>query len=243
MGDLFKIAHISDLHIGQTSDVMQGIDVRSNFKQALNSCSVKNSDFIFLSGDLADNGEMGAYEFINEEMNKFGKPWAWIPGNHDDLDKASAVLPMPDYVQGTTFDYILDIGGRRFICLDNSCGELQPRQFDWLKQHDNKPFSIFMHYPPCFCGHAFMDSKYPMKDVLMVQNFIENLKNLEYVFCGHYHFACHIELKNNKQVYVAPSTQMQISSTSKTFELESSKPSWQILTFEKDLLKVEIKKD
>ena len=100
-----------------------------------------------------------------------------------------------------------------------------------------------MHYPPCFCGHAFMDSKYPMKDVLRVQSFIENLKKLEYVFCGHYHFACHIELKNNKQVYVAPSTQMQISSTSKTFELESSKPSWQILTFEKDSLKVEIKKD
>ena len=82
-----------------------------------------------------------------------------------------------------------------------------------------------------------------MKYFSMVQNFIENVKNLEYVFCEHYHFACHIELKNNKQVYVAPSTQMQISSTSKTFELESSKPSWQILTFEKDLLKVEIKKD
>lgn len=238
-----KIAQISDLHIGANSDAVQGIDVRRNFKRALYSYSVTDSDFIILSGDLADHGEKGAYEFLAEEMKKCKKPWAWIPGNHDDLDIASKILPMPNYVQGKTFDFILSIKGKTFLCLDNSCGEFQPIQIDWIKQQANlfDELYVFMHYPPCLCGHAFMDSKYPLKNVEQVKKIFEQINNIKAIFCGHYHSSHLIELDNGTPVYVAPAAQMTISSNYDEFKLESIEPSWQILDFSGEKLKVEIK--
>ena len=88
-----------------------------------------------------------------------------------------------------------------------------------------------MHYPPCLCGHAFMDSKYPMKHIEKVQEAFESISNIGGIFCGHYHCAHSLELKNGIPVYVAPASQMQISPTSAEFKLESSLPFWQILNF------------
>lgn len=243
MNDLLKIAQISDLHIAAGSDAVQEIDVRRNFKQALYSYSVVDSDFIVLSGDLADHGEKGAYEFVAEEMERCKKPWVWIPGNHDDLENAANYFSMPDYVHGKTFDFSMDIKGRHFVFLDNSSGEIQLRQMEWIKQQaaEFELIYLFMHYPPCLCGHAFMDSKYPMKHIEKVQEAFESISNIGGIFCGHYHCAHSLELKNGIPVYVAPATQMQISPTSAEFKLESSLPFWQILNFKGKNLTVEVK--
>ena len=172
---LLKIGQISDLHIGEDENLVQGIDVRANFQKALRSKSIEDMDLLVLSGDLAnEDGEPGAYRFVFE------------------------------------------------------CGTVSKDQLDWLKVEAAKiqgEIFLFMHHPPCLCGHRFMDSRYSLKNKEEVQAVFAEIPNLTHIFCGHYH--SHFELDMGRQkVHVAPSTQMQIDSHAPNFILKSSAPEW-----------------
>ena len=69
---IIKIGQISDPHIGDTEEFVQGIDVRANFLKALHSPSMQNLDLLVLSGDLAnENAEPGGYHFIKEQIKDY----------------------------------------------------------------------------------------------------------------------------------------------------------------------------
>ena len=61
---VLKIGQISDIHIGNGDELVQGIDVCANFRKALNSDSMQDLDLLVLSGDLAENSEPGAYKYV-----------------------------------------------------------------------------------------------------------------------------------------------------------------------------------
>lgn len=238
-----KVAQISDMHIGQ-SEFVQGINVRENFRRALYSDSVKDCDFIMLSGDLAEDGSEEAYKFVLQEMEKFGRPWNFIIGNHDDTKNCMKVLRgEPDF--NFTFDYVQDVFGRRFVCLDSSSGKVTGEQIEWLRRQARVrgPFYLFTHYPPCICGHRFMDTNFSMKNMEAFQNVLAEFDNLKYIFCGHYHVPYKIRLKSGQIVYVAPATEMQISERKKEFHIITQKPAWQIIEFDGDDLNVRIISD
>lgn len=235
-----KVAQISDMHIGQ-AELVQGIDVRENFRRALYSNSVQACDFIMLSGDMADDGSEEAYEFVLGEMEKSGKPWNFIIGNHDDTRNCMKVLRgEPDYT--STFDYVQEVFGRRFVCLDSSSGRVLDSQIDWLRRQARVrgQFYLFTHYPPCVCGHRFMDANFSMKNMEAFQKVLTEFDNLKYIFCGHYHVPFEIRLKSGQIVCVAPATEMQISKRMKEFHIITSKPSWQILEFDGDDLEIKV---
>ena len=84
---ILKIGQISDIHIGESEEFVQGIDVRKNFLTALNSPSMKDLDLLVLSGDLAnEDAEPGAYKYIAQVLEDYAKPWCIIPGNHDRIE-------------------------------------------------------------------------------------------------------------------------------------------------------------
>ncbi len=58
--------------------MVQGIDVRKNFIIALEAMEKRKFRFIDLSGDLSDDGNIGAYEFVSQEMSQYKKPWCFI---------------------------------------------------------------------------------------------------------------------------------------------------------------------
>ena len=61
---MLKIGQISDIHIGNGEELVQGIDVCANFLKALNSDSMQNLDLLVLSGDLAENSQAAAYKHV-----------------------------------------------------------------------------------------------------------------------------------------------------------------------------------
>ena len=81
---ILKIGQISDIHIGNGAELVQGIDVCANFRKALDSDSMQNLDLLVLSGDLSENSDPGAYEYIASALKDYKSPWCIIPGNHDD---------------------------------------------------------------------------------------------------------------------------------------------------------------
>ena len=226
---LLKIGQISDLHIGEDENLVQGIDVRANFQKALRSKSIEDMDLLVLSGDLAnEDGEPGAYRFVFEQVKDLKVPVLVIPGNHDRLDTMAEFFDLQGKIHNGKCYFKYEIAGQTLFFLDSACGTVSKDQLDWLKVEAAKvqgEIFLFMHHPPCLCGHRFMDSKYSLKNKEEVQAVFAEIPNLTHIFCGHYH--SHFELDMGRQkVHVAPSTQMQIDSHAPNFILKSSAPEW-----------------
>lgn len=239
--NLLKIGQISDIHIGEDESLVQGIDVRANFMKALKSESMEGIDLLVLSGDLAnEDGEPGGYKFIADIIKDLGVPVCIIPGNHDRVEVMQQFYDIE--VHNGKCYYRYDIAGRSLFFIDSACGEVSADQLDWLKAEVPKvkgEVALFMHHPPCFCNHRFMDLCYHLKNIVEVQSVLDSFKNLNHVFCGHYH--CESEQSfGHIKVHVAPSTQMQIDPNKPYFNLKSSRPGWQVINWGDDFVESKV---
>jgi len=238
-----KIGQISDLHIGDDESLVQGIDVRANFMRGLNSLLEKGIDLLVLSGDLAnEDAEPGAYEYVKSVIDSLDIPVCVIPGNHDRIEVMEKHLDLKGKVHNGKCYYRYDIGGRSIFFLDSACGEVSPEQLVWLKEEAAKvdgEILLFVHHPPCFCGHRFMDLRFHMQNMLDVQKVLADIPNLTHIFVGHYHHE--FEVKMGRQVvHVTPASQMQIDPNCPYFNLESAAPGWQLITWGENFVETEV---
>lgn len=240
---VLKIGQISDPHIGENECLVQGIDVRKNFLAAYNSESMKDLDLLVLSGDLAnEDAEPGAYSFIANLLKESKVPVCVIPGNHDDVEVMGKFFDLEGRVCDGKCYYRYDIGGRSIFFLDSADGTVSDKQLSWLESEAAKvegEIILFLHHPPCYCGHKFMDMKYSMKNIHEVQAALARIKNLKHIFTGHYHFEKQVEI-GNQIVYVTPSTQMQIDPNQSVFCLSSAAPGWRVIEWGENFLESKV---
>ena len=236
--NLLKIGQISDIHIGENTELVQGIDVRANFFKALNSESMKDIDLLVLSGDLAnEDAEPGAYRFFVDSLKDYRIPVCIIPGNHDRIEVMQQFFDLE--VHNGKCYYRYDLKGRSIFFIDSACGEVSRDQLDWLEAEVPKAKGdvlLFMHHPPCFCGHKFMDLRYHLKNMVEVQQTLLKFDNLKHVFCGHYHHEFEMKF-GHINVHAAPSTQMQIDPDKPYFCLKSTEPGWSVIEWGENTFK------
>ena len=240
---VLKIGQISDLHIGEDESLVQGIDVRKNFLEAYNSESMKDLDLLVLSGDLAnENAEPGAYSYIANLLKDSKVPYCVISGNHDNVEVMGKFFDLSGKVHDGECYYRYDIDGRSIFFLDSTNGTVSGKQLAWLESEASKiedEILLFVHHPPCYCGHKFMDMKYSMKNIGEVQATLSRIKNLKRIFVGHYHFETKIGI-GNQVVYVTPSTQMQIDPNQSVFCLSSAAPGWRVIEWGENFLETKV---
>ncbi len=239
---VIKIGQISDAHIGDDDRLVQDIDVRKNFLTAYNSESMKDLDLLVLSGDLADNASTDAYSFIAGVIKDSKVPVCIIPGNHDNLEVMEKVFDLKDKVHNGKCYYRYDLDGRSIFFLDSADGTVSSDQLSWLEQETAKidgEVLLFLHHPPCLCGHKFMDLRYSMKNIAEVQATLSKIKNLKHIFVGHYHSEMTIQLED-KTVYVTPSTQMQIDPNITVFCLSSAAPRWRLIEWGENFMETKV---
>ena len=241
--EFLKIGQITDMHIGEDESLVQGIDVRANFRKAIESESMRDLDLLVLSGDLAnEDAEPGAYRYFVDFIKSYPVPVCVIPGNHDRIEVMEKFFDLSGKVQNGKCFYRYDIKGRSIFFLDSACGEVSSEQLDWLKVETAKvkdEVILFVHHPPCYCGHRFMDLRYHMKNMVEVQETLKSIKNLTHIFTGHYHSQFEVSM-GSQIVHVAPSTQMQIDPNVPYFNLQSSNPGWQVIKWEKNFVETEV---
>lgn len=240
---VLKIGQISDLHIGDDESLVQGIDVRANLLKALHSKSMEDIDLLVLSGDLAnEDAEPGAYQYVASVINSLKVPCCVIPGNHDRVDVMEKYLDLKGKVHNGKCYYRYDIAGRSIFFLDSACGEVSQDQLDWLKQEAAKvkgEILLFVHHPPCFCNHRFMDLRFHMTNMLEVQKVLEGIPNLTHIFVGHYHSEFEVNI-GRQIVHVAPAAQMQIDPNTPYFNMKSSAPGWQLIKWGENFVETEV---
>ncbi len=112
-----KLIQISDLHLQQRPDQRyRDYDVEQQLLAVLRHIQSHHADLdaLLLSGDLVHHGHAEGYLRLCGYLDAIGKPWYWIPGNHDELSQMQQILPAsPQRVV---------INGWRLVLLD-SCSE------------------------------------------------------------------------------------------------------------------------
>jgi 3',5'-cyclic AMP phosphodiesterase CpdA len=173
-------AWISDTHLGSTT----GEDDIINSVNNINS--LKNMDFIILSGDITETGKTSDIELSKKILDSLNKPYYIIPGNHDTKWSESGCTKFLQIFGNGRF--VFDYGGIRFVGLHQGPimrmgdGQFSPENLRWLDStlskisNTNLPIIFVTHYPL----DNSIDNWYEVTDRL-------RKLNTKAVLCGHGH--------------------------------------------------------
>lgn len=93
-----KLIQLSDLHLpALRQQRYRGRDVEQQLLRVLQQIQTRHPDLdaLLLSGDLVDHGHQDGYLRLAGYLERFGKPWYWIAGNHDSLANMQRIRPPP----------------------------------------------------------------------------------------------------------------------------------------------------
>lgn len=229
------IAQISDTHIDATarpSSYTQQ-NVREQLQAVLHILARRELDLLVLSGDLAaKSGEIEAYCWLRAVLEQMACPYIVMAGNHDDVENMARVF---DFLPGDITDRMLyfnrSIKGKSLFFLDSASYQIPAQQLDWLSaqvQGMTESALLFIHHPPLLCRCQFMDTYYPLQNIDEVWPRLVDLQPIKHIFCGHYHTDLTITCAG-KQVYLTPSTMMQIDRDKPKFTLAHARPGWRMI--------------
>ncbi|BDZ46371.1 metallophosphoesterase [Naasia aerilata] len=157
------LAHLSDTHFLAGGAPLHGsVDTVEHLRRALQRLEEAEVavDAIVHTGDIADLGELDAYQRVREIVepvaDRLGCPVIWVAGNHDQRG------PLREGLFGAApstepLDSVHDLGGLRVVAIDTSVpgaghGDLDPEQVEWLREVLAQPAPhgtvLAMHHPP-----------------------------------------------------------------------------------------------
>jgi Icc protein len=191
-----KIIHMSDLHITDNGAPIWDTDTLAHFDKVIKEISTESDvDAIFISGDIADNGSIWAYEYVDKAMAKLGIPTYVCPGNHDRLSNMHMTMK---YCQ---MHRNIKIGNWDFIILDSTMvdpddptknrarGSLKDEDLEFIEQRANESKSsicLVMHHSPIEPGGWMNRKLLENRDEL--KNLISKLSKVKLVLFGHIHY-------------------------------------------------------
>lgn len=212
------IAQLTDLHLGFEAGNPDELNARrlDVALDWLSNLAVK-PDMLFLSGDLADRGQVESYERLRDKIRNLAFPVHLCVGNHDDRAALRQVFPHLPNVDGF-IHYVVDRPEARFIVLDTLDENLHGGAFcadrvRWLKAQldavPGKPVMIVLHHPPIETGIPWMTSG-PMEPwVIALDAAIGDRRGVSLI-CGHIHRAITTNWRG-RMVSISPSTAPQVA--------------------------------
>ena len=126
--------HLGDLHMTEAGEQNQ-LDL-AEIVNEVNQAFAGSVSFVFLPGDVADDGSRAAYELVRRELDRLNVPWCAIVGDHDVHEKSFANFL--DAMSEQTH-YAFTVGSVRFVAM-NAFDVPHPASFavsadqlDWVK--------------------------------------------------------------------------------------------------------------
>jgi 3',5'-cyclic AMP phosphodiesterase CpdA len=155
------LAQISDLHVvAKGRKFYDRIDTPAFLARAVAHLNALDPrpDFVWITGDLVDQGSPAEYAHLRDILAGLQMRWAVMPGNHDErsnLRQAFDETRLPR--TGEFLQYAIDDLPLRLLALDTlipgeSSGRLCQARLDWLsdrlEERPERPTIIAMHHPP-----------------------------------------------------------------------------------------------
>ncbi|MBM2615925.1 metallophosphoesterase [Actinoplanes sp. LDG1-06] len=214
-----RILHLSDTHLtaapGPNTD---GIDPRASLRRMLADCDhLTGLDAVLVTGDVADDGSVAAYEAVRELVGGFaagrGVPVLWTTGNHDERKAFASVLG-DDLVAAT------GIRGHRVITLDTlvpgkAYGWLGDDQLQWLRGELATPAPhgtvLAFHHPPIALPGVEVQHKLGLLNPGALAEAIRG-SDVRLILTGHFHLQL-FGLLESVPVWVTPGVVNRIDLT------------------------------
>ncbi|MFI4956579.1 MAG: 3',5'-cyclic-AMP phosphodiesterase [Gammaproteobacteria bacterium] len=233
MGKL--IIQITDMHLFENvSDTLLGVNTFESFRAVVKDIkqTYPNPDLILLTGDLAQDETVTAYQKLVDELTVFHCPKYGFPGNHDDEQHMLSIF-RENHLQENRE---IIVGNWNLILLNTQKrhaveGLLSDEQLEFLDNslgmYPEHSTMIFMHHPPMPVGSAWIDR-------LILSNpepFWETLARYHHVnaiVCGHVH-QTFSGVRNGIQVLTTPSTCFQFAARSQKFAVENLMPGYRAI--------------
>lgn len=189
-----RIAQLSDLHLAP-SPLYSGVDPWQALSQALVRVAGLRPcpDLLLLTGDLANDGGVSSYRQLKEALLKAGRPFAVLPGNHDDRQALRAVFSEQAWSHDTLACQRVDCGELSLLLLDTLIpgqdgGEITAAHLTWLDGccPPQGRVVLGLHHPPFPVGIAGMDAIGCAGGKLLA-DWLEDHPQVEALLCGHVH--------------------------------------------------------
>lgn len=132
-----------------------------SFTASLKLAKENRADLVVLAGDLFSFPSEAAIEWAQNQLTLAALPYAYVAGNHDwhyeGMDGTSDVLRetwiqkrlRPLYQGAQPLMSTRDVGGLRFVLLDNSTYEIHPEQLEFYRAQvrSGMPLVLIVHIP------------------------------------------------------------------------------------------------
>ncbi|MCB1062152.1 MAG: metallophosphoesterase [Verrucomicrobiae bacterium] len=198
--------HLSDTHIGPSRDFeVRGASSRERLDRIVRAIGSLDfvPDFVIHTGDMVDDPDPRSYAVAAEALAPLGSPLYCVTGNHDDAGMIRDGVPMGPMTPLTDdperLTYHFELPGLRSFVLDAKLlgsddphGEVPENQLVALQKAlaaDDKPFAIFVHFPPFGIHSSWIDDHLPLRNGEALHELIrsQSLNRIRGVFFGHLH--------------------------------------------------------
>lgn len=203
-----RILHLSDTHlIPEPGPGRHGIDPGESLRLMLRDCAdVTGLDAVLVTGDVADDGSVKAYEQALDLVGAFARdreiPAIFTTGNHDEREAFAAVLgsghPEPADSLESAFGERTGVSffdGYRLVTLDSLVpgevwGRISEGQLDWLRALLASPAPagtiVAFHHPPLFVPGVQAQEWAGLRNPDDLAAVIAGT-DVRLVLCGHFH--------------------------------------------------------
>lgn len=155
--------HLTDLHLNAPGTVDPSLltDTTVALRQSFEAIRRMDPqpDFMVLSGDLTNNGDVSAYEWLKNLLDELSPdyPVVMALGNHDRREGFYTIFPNEAAGPAAPLDHVLSVDGLDIVVLDSSLpqrvgGDWEVGQIDWLRHTlaslAGRPKLLVIHHPP-----------------------------------------------------------------------------------------------
>ncbi|MCU1438083.1 MAG: phosphodiesterase [Naasia sp.] len=212
------VAHLSDTHFLAGGAPMHGVvDTVGNLRRALERLEASQFaiDAIVHTGDIADAGELDAYERVRELVEpvaeRLGCPVVWVAGNHDvrgPMRQALFGLAPTD----EPHDSVVEVNGLRIVALDTSVpgaghGFVELSQLEWLAGVLAEPAPngtlLALHHPPAPTPVRVLEP-FQLRNPAALAAALEGT-DVRLLLSGHFHYPLQTVFAG-RQLSVVPAT-------------------------------------
>lgn len=171
--------HLTDPHLHPDHPVRA-----ERLAAALADAVTLDVDFVAITGDLTDDGDIPSYNALRDLLDACPVPVLTCLGNHDHAENFATV--MPDRARAWR---VAEVAGVRLVFLDTlvpgrSGGALDAALLDAVAQHLTDPTLIFLHHPPDMDGQG---PAWDRLDPASTTALARLMPQVTALFCGHAH--------------------------------------------------------
>ena len=193
-----KLIQITDIHYVPGKRLLHGLNPYERLTLCIADINTNHgdADLCIITGDLAHNGLIEAYEDLRNCLSTLSIPYHLMIGNHDNRENIKKIFPETPCDENGFIQSIVDTTAGRFILLDTveqgrNQGSYCEKRRNWLQavleaSPDHKIY-LFMHHPPFKIGLPCLDRIRLINESDEFYRIIEPHNNIQHIFLGHAH--------------------------------------------------------